>query len=76
MEREDSLAVDLVRRNLEREANERYKGFVVRCVDALKQVGLNKSPGQEGLPYEVYLRMSHMFVPILTDVFNHWFALE
>ena len=38
----------------------------------LKQVGLNKSPGLDGLPYEVYLRMSHMFVPILTDVFNHW----
>ena len=41
---------------------------------ALKQVGLNKLPGLDGLPYEVYLRMSHMFVPILTDVFNHWFA--
>ena len=41
---------------------------------ALKQVGLNKSPGLDGLPYEVYLRMSHMFVPILTNVFNHWFA--
>ena len=43
--------------------------------DALKQVGLNKSPGVDGLPYEVYLRMSHMFVPILTDMFNHWFAI-
>ena len=43
--------------------------------DALKQVGLNKSPGLDGLPYEVYLRMSRMFVPILTDMFNHWFAL-
>ena len=42
--------------------------------DALKQVGLNKSPGLDGLPYEVYLRMSHMFVPILTDMFNYWFA--
>ena len=41
---------------------------------ALKQVGLNKSPGLDGLPYEVYLRMPHMFVPILTDVFNHWLA--
>ena len=39
--------------------------------DALKQVGLNKSPGLDSLPYEVYLRMSHMFVPILTDMFNH-----
>ena len=41
---------------------------------ALKQVRLNKSSGLDGLPYEVYLRMLHMFVPILTDVFNHWFA--
>ena len=33
--------------------------------DALKQFGLNKLPGLHSLPYEVYLRMSHMFVPIL-----------
>ena len=39
--------------------------------DVLKQVGLNKSPGLDGLPYDVYLRMSHMFVPILADMFNH-----
>ena len=53
-----------------------YEGVVTECEvrDALKQVGLNKSPGLESLPYEVYLRMSHMFVPILTDMFNHWFA--
>ena len=52
------------------------KGVVTVCEvrDALKQVGLNKSPGLDGLPYEVYLRMSHMFVPILTDMFNDWFA--
>ena len=52
------------------------EGVVTECEvhDALKQVGLNKSPGFDGLPYEVYLRMSHMFVPILTDMFNHWFA--
>ena len=42
--------------------------------DALKQVGLNKSPGLDGLPDEVYLRMSNMFIPILTDMFSHWFA--
>ena len=42
--------------------------------DVLKQVGLNKSPGLDGLPYEVYLRLPHTFVPILTDMFNHWFA--
>ena len=42
--------------------------------DALKQAGLYKSPGLDGLPYEMYLRLSHVFVPILTDMFNHWFA--
>ena len=52
------------------------EGVVTDCEvrDALKQIGLNKSPGLDGLPYEVYLRMSQMFVPILTDMFNHWFA--
>ena len=35
---------------------------------ASKLLGLN------GFPYEVYL-MLHMFVPILMDVFNHWFVL-
>ena len=44
--------------------------------DALKQVGLNKSSGLDGLPYEVYSRLPHMFVPILTDVFNHLLALR
>ena len=42
--------------------------------DTLKLVGLNKPPGLDDLPYEVYLRLPHMFVPILTDMFNHWFA--
>ena len=51
------------------------EGRVTDCevLEALKQVGLNKAPGLDGLPYELYLRMSHIFVPILTDVFNHWF---
>ena len=42
------------------------EGVVTECEvrDALKQVGLNKSPGLDGLPYEMYL----------TDVFNHWFT--
>ena len=53
-----------------------FEGLVTECevCNALKQVGFNISPGLDGLPYEVYLRMSHMFVPILMDVFNHWFA--
>ena len=48
--------------------------WLLKVRDALKQVGFIKSPGLDGLPYEVYLRMSHMFVPILTDMFNHWFT--
>ena len=42
------------------------EGVVTECEvrDALKQVGLNKLPGLDGLPYEVYLRLSHIFVPI------------
>ena len=52
------------------------EGLVTECkvCDALKQVGLNRSPGLNGLSDGVYLRMLHMFVPILMDMFNHWFA--
>ena len=51
------------------------EGLVTECGvrDALK-FSLNKSLGLDGLPYEVYLKMSHMFILILTDVFNYWFA--
>ena len=51
------------------------EGPVTECeiIEALKQVGSNKSPGLDGLPYEMYLRLSHLFVPILEGVFNHWF---
>ena len=47
--------------------------MVTECkvCDAFKQVSLNKSPGLDGLLYEVYLGL---FVPILTDMFNHWFT--
>ena len=40
----------------------------------LKQVGLNKSPRLDGLPYKMYLKLLHMFVPILMDMFNHRFT--
>ena len=52
------------------------EGAVTECEvrRAMKQVGLNKSPGLDGLPFEVYLRMLHMFAPILTNVINHWLA--
>ena len=51
-------------------------GVITECEvrGALKQVGLNMSPGLDGLPYEVYLKLPHMFVPILTDMFNYWLA--
>ena len=50
-----------------------WEGVITECEvrDALKQVGLNKSPGLDGLPYEVYLRLPHMFLPILTDMLSH-----
>ena len=37
------------------------EGLVTKCEvrDVLKQVGLNKSRGLDGLPYEVYLRLPH-----------------
>ena len=41
------------------------------CVEAGRP---EQVAGTRWFPYEVYLRMSHMFVPILTDMFNHWFA--
>ena len=52
------------------------EGLVTECEvrNALKQVGFNKLPGLDGLLYEEYLRMLHMFVPILMVVFKHWFA--
>ena len=40
--------------------------------EALMSVGLDKSPGIDGLPYEVYLRLSHMFVPLLATIYDNW----
>ena len=50
-----------------------YESLVTECKvrDAWKQVDLNKSPGLDGLPYKEYLRLPHMCVPILMDMFNH-----
>ena len=69
-----SYLVDFLRRGAAEAAS--CEDVITECEvrDVLKQVGLNKSPGLDGLPYEVYLWLSHMFVPILTDMFNHWFA--
>ena len=54
------------------------EGVIAECEvrDGLKQLGLNKAPGLDGLLYEVYLRLPHMLVPILMDMYNHWFAQE
>ena len=53
-----------------------FDGLVIECevCDILKHIGLNKSPGIDGLPYEAYLRLPHVLVPILTDMINHWFV--
>ena len=40
--------------------------------DSLKSVGLDKFPLVDGLPHEVYLRLSHMFVPLLATIYNNW----
>ena len=40
--------------------------------EALKSVGLDKSPRINGLPYEVYLRLSHMFVLLLATIYDNW----
>ena len=39
---------------------------------AMKSAGLDKSPGIDSLPYEVFLRLSHMFVPLLATIYNNW----
>ena len=56
----------------------RLKWLVARVwlLNAKSVMCWSRSPGLDGLPYEEYLRMSHMFVPILTDIFNHWFAAQ
>ena len=50
-------------------------GLVTKCdaCDALMQIGLNKSLGLDWFALRSILVL-HMFVPILTDMFNHWFA--
>ena len=64
------LKIDWLRRGAEVAS---YEGLVTKfyICDALEQVSLNKSPGQEGLSYEVYLRLMHMLLLILMDMFNH-----
>lgn len=39
----------------------------------LKRVASAKSSVLDGLPFELYLRLSHIFVSILTVVLNKWF---
>lgn len=43
---------------------------------ALRRIGSGKSPLIDGLPYELYLPLSHIFVPILTVLFNNWFRSD
>ena len=51
------------------------EGLVMRspwCVEAGRPQQIVRT--KMVYPYEVYFRLLHMFVPILTDIFNHWFA--
>ena len=85
VEEGDSLAIDLAWQDLERKASERYKGYVVRSSlkrvtnEALKCNSFAVYPifGRRnqlyGLPYEVYMKLLHIFEPILMDTFCHWF---
>ena len=47
--------------------------LLIECevCDVLNQVNINKSLELDVLPKELYLRMLHIFVPVLTDVFSH-----
>jgi len=40
-------------------------------LDVLKTIPKRKSPGPDGLPYEVYTRYSSVIAPYLLDTFNH-----
>ena len=67
-----SYLADLARQQETKAAN--CEGIVTDSdvCDVLKQVGLSKSPGLDGFLYELYLKLSYMFMPILMDTFNHW----
>ena len=48
------------------------EGRIKEIREALKSVGLDKSPGIEGLPYEVYLRLLPMFIPLQATIYDNW----
>lgn len=51
-----------------------YKGHRIEeeIGEALKKVGKDKFPDIQGLPYEIYLRLLAVFVPLLKILFKHW----
>ena len=50
------------------------EGNVTECEvrDVLKQVSLKKSPGLDGLPYEMYLGLSHLFWRMCSNIGLSW----
>ena len=40
--------------------------------EAISNVGTEKTPGIDGLPYELYLRLSPIYVHLLAILYNHW----
>ena len=50
-----------------------YEGRITEeeIQEALKRVGTDRFPWINGLPYEMYLRLSHVFVPLLATIYNN-----
>ena len=51
-----------------------YEGRITegKLRQALKTVGLDNSSSIDSLPYEVYLRLSHTYMPLLATINNNW----
>ena len=51
-----------------------YEGRIIEdeARQGLKIVETNKTPGNDDLPHEVYLGLSHIFQPSLITVYNNW----
>ena len=69
MEKEDFLAVDLARRALDREASERYKGFVVRS--RLKRVSNKAVKCGAFTSKEELRRFLHRYIELIKSPDGH-----
>ena len=74
MERRDSLAVDLPRRDLELEASKRYKGFVVRT--RLKRVSNEAVKSNAFVREEEMRRFPHRYIEFVKFPYGHTLRLN